>query len=252
MRKVLFTLLLILILVLSGITITKGLNIAKYDIWGIKDIIAKDEEIDNLNLQLSNLVSTTYPSTLKKLESSAQTMEKTKSEYESKALLISEKESNMQTEKYEIEFLWTKIGNYAQDNDVEIKIDVIDSQISGRYDLNFTVSGKYSDITQFIYDIENDSKLGFKIEKFKMVPNESGVQATFSCTEIKIDIEISNQSVTEKLENEDEDKKTKTNTSSNTINSTKSTNTTNSTNITNTSTNSTNSTHTTNSLNTVN
>lgn len=246
MRKVLFTLLLILVLILSGITITKGLNIVKYDIWGIKDIIAKDEEIDDLNLKLSDLVSTTYPSTLKKLESSAQTMEKTKSEYESKALLISEKDSNMQTEKYEIEFLWTKIGNYAQDNDVEIKIDVTDSQISGRYDLNFTVSGKYSDITQFIYDIENDSKLGFKIEKFKMVPSENGVQATFSCTEIKIDIENSNQSVTDKIEKEDDESKksSSTNTSSNTS--------LNTTNSTNTSTNSTNSTHNLNSLNKIN
>ena len=133
----------------------------------------KDEEIDSSNAQLSDLVGTKYPSAVKTLESSAETMQKTKSEYENKALLLSDKDRHMQTEQYEIEFLWTKIGNHAKDNDVDIKIEVTASQISGRYDLNFTVTGDYPDVTQFIYDIENDSKLGFKVEKFKMKPEEA-------------------------------------------------------------------------------
>lgn len=237
MRKVLFILILILVTVLTGIAISNGIEMKNIDIWGVKQIINKDEEIDSSNAQLSELVGTKYPSAVKTLESSAETMQKTKSEYENKALLLSDKDRHMQTEQYEIEFLWTKIGNHAKDNDVDIKIEVTASQISGRYDLNFTVTGDYPDVTQFIYDIENDSKLGFKVEKFKMISDTNGVKATFSCTEIKIDIEIT----------------TKTTTQSQTANdNSNTTNTTNTTNSTNTTGNTTNATTNNNVVNATN
>ena len=171
-------------------------------------------------------------------------MENAKSEYESKALLLGNSSYYLQTEEYEIEFLWTRIGNYANDNDVKIKIDVTNSSISGRYDLNFTVTGKYPDVTQFIYDIENDSKLGFKIEDFNMVSSESGVQGKFACKEIKIDLKtVDTSSDTDEAEN------TTTDTSSNTTatNTTETTNTTNTTETTaNTSSNTTSANTTTN------
>lgn len=230
MRKLLFILILILVTVITGIVIYKGAEIRNIDIWGVKQIISKDDEINSSNEQLSDLVSTKYPSAVKTLESSAETMQKTKSEYENKALLLSDSEKSMQTEQYEIEFLWTRIGNYAKDNDVDIKIEVTASQISGRYDLNFTVTGDYPDVTQFIYDIENDSKLGFKIEKFKMISDASGVKATFSCTEIKIDIEITTKTTTQSPTSDD-------NSNTNTTNSTNTTNTTENTNTTNATTN---------------
>ena len=58
------------------------------------------------------------------------------------------------------------------------------------YNIGFTVTGKYSNITQFIYDIENDSKLGFKIEDFNMTPAESALnlQGKFSCKDVRIEI----------------------------------------------------------------
>ena len=114
-------------------------------------------------------------------------MQDTKEQYEEKAKLLGNSKYYMQTEEYKIEFLWTKLGNYAHDENVEIKIDVSNSNISGRY----------TDVTQFIYDVENDSKLGFKIENFDMksstvstLKNNSiyGVIGKFSCKDIRIDI----------------------------------------------------------------
>lgn len=189
MRKILISLIMIILLICTCVVISKGATIGNVDIWGIKTISEENDTIDEKNSELSTLVSVTYQSALASVEDSATKMENAKEEYEDKYLLLGNGDSYLQTEEYEIEFLWTKIGNYANDNDVEIKIDVTNSQISGRYDLNFTVVGKYPDVTQFIYDIENDSRLGFKIEDFKMVASESGVQGTFSCTEIKIDLE---------------------------------------------------------------
>ena len=53
--------------------------------------------------------------------------------------------------------------------------------------MDFTVIGAYAQIEEFITHIEDDSKLGYKIENFKMVPSdEEKVQATFICRNIKI------------------------------------------------------------------
>lgn len=197
MRKILFSIILVLMIIFTGYTVVKGVQIKNINIWGIEQIQLEDETINSSNTELSDLVSSKYTSSLKNLDSSAEKMQKTKSEYESKALLLSDEDRHMQTEQYEIEFLWTRIGNFAKDNDVDIKIEVTASQISGRYDLNFTIIGNYPDVTQFIYDIENDSKLGFKIEKFNMIADEKGVKATFSCTEIKINIDITNKTTTQ-------------------------------------------------------
>ena len=194
MRKILFIILIILLLICTGFIIINGFKLGNFQIWGIKAIKTQNEIIDNKNKELSNLVSITYPASLKELESSSETLASTKQEYENKAVLISNSSYYMQTEKYEIEFLWTKLGNYAQDNNVQIKIDVVNSNTSRLYDLNFTIVGEYVDITDFIYDIENDSKLGFKIEDFHMSANGDGVQGTFACKEIGINIEAIDES----------------------------------------------------------
>ena len=207
MRKILFIILIILLLVGAGLTIANGLEIGDFQIWGVKSIIAQNENIDNKNQQLSNLVSITYPNSLDELNTSSETLTSTKQEYENKAILVSNSKYYMQTEKYEIEFLWTKLGNYAQDNNVQIKIDVVNSSsTSGLYDLNFTIAGEYVDVTDFIYDVENDSKLGFKIEDFHMSAVKDGVQGSFACKEISINIERIDQNATSKdssTENED-------------------------------------------------
>lgn len=204
MRKILLTIIIILLLSFTGIVIYKGTEIGSFNVWGITQIISENETIDQKNEQLSTLVSVTYPGTLSKLNESAETLEETKSEYENQAVLLADSKYYRQTENYKIEFLWTRIGNYAKDNEVEIKIDVTNSQTNGLYDLNFTVLGHYADVTQFIYDIENDSRLGFKIEDFSMTAgvsatvttdegqktteNYNTVQGKFACKEIRIDL----------------------------------------------------------------
>ena len=100
----------------------------------------------------------------------------------------------------------------------------------GTYDLDFTATGSYICITDFVSAIENDSTLGFKIEEFKLVPSGSDLQATFTCKDISINKEELNTSTVMTTQN--------TNTTNNT------TNTTNSTNSTNNTANNTNTTNT--------
>lgn len=256
MRKILFILALIILLIFTGVVIYKGTNFGRFKVWGITQIIEKNEEIDSENAQLSNLVSVTYPSTLTKLSNSSEKLQQTKKEYEEQSVMLSDSNYYMQTEKYKLDFLWTRIGNHAKDNKVEIKIDVTNGTANGIYNLNFTVVGKYANTTSFIYAIEGDSRLGFKIENFSMkqstkgtgvlnsdgqtVYNYNNVECTFVCKEIKIDIKS--------LDGQD-GKKDETNTT-NTTNAENTTNTVG--NTTNTTNNNTNTTNTQNAGNTTN
>ena len=122
-----------------------------------------------------------------------------------------------QIEKYTLETLWVLLGNHADAEGVDVKIDIVKGNTSDVYNLNITATGTYVGITEFISDIENDSKLGFKIEAFKMVPNGSKLQATFTCNSITIlDISQTTQQTQTKNTNSEN--------TSNTANSTNNTN----------------------------
>ena len=107
----------------------------------------------------------------------------------------------------------------------------------GTYNLNFTATGLYAGISEFITDIEDDSSLGFKIEEFAMQPgiSEDFLVATFACKNITIEgIDKNNINNINEQENANT-----TNSNSTTIN--RNSNTTNTTNTTsNTATNETN------------
>ena len=63
----------------------------------------------------------------------------------------------------------------------------------GYKNLNFTVSGEYFAINQFIRDIENDSNLDFTIDSFGMTAS----QATFVIKNVKIQQEASDKITTQ-------------------------------------------------------
>lgn len=242
MRKIIFSIIIVILLVAGGFLIAKGVNIGNITVWGVKSIKEKNATIDQKNQQLSTLATADYESALSGLNTSKTSLETTKKSYEDKAILAKDN-SYLQTEKYEIEFLWTKVGNYAKDRKVELKFDVANSSTKGLYDLKFTIAGKYTKVADYIYDIENDSKLGFKIEDFHMVSAGEGVQATFTCKEVNINIESAESNSSSSTENDgttNENNTTSNNTTNNTTGSnTNATNTTNTTTGTNTVSNST-------------
>lgn len=193
MRKILIIIVDILVLVGVCKIAISGIEIGNLEILGFKGIQDFDESIENKRGLLASLVSGKYQNAESTLNQTAKTLENTRDEYESATLLTASTGNSYitQSEKYEIEFLWTKLGNYAKDENIEIKINVTENTEYAAYDLNFTATGSYVGVTDFIYDIENDSKLGFKIENFAMVSDAAGVQATFKCTGININIDKS-------------------------------------------------------------
>lgn len=243
MRKIIISLLLFALLAFTIVMIVQGITFQKMELYGIKQIKQKDEEINQKNEKLTNLVTKDYPAEMALLKTSSQTLKNTKEEYLEKMNLLRDGKHDMQTETYQEEFLWVKFGNYALDRDVEIKIDVTNGQLSGRYNLNFEVAGKYIDVTEYISDIESDSSLGFKIDDFSMTAGATvtttvideegnevektiseGVIGKFSCKDIKINLSTISSTPNTQITNSTNTEST-TNTSNNTSNIEENTNT---------------------------
>lgn len=231
MKKLLISILIILLIVLSVFIGLNGLKIGGIEILGIKGIQEKNAQLDKKVQQATKLASTDYKKAVAEVQENAKKLTEEKNNYEEMALLNANNEgqTTTQIQKYEIETLWVKLGNYATSEGATLKIDLMTGTagITDTYNLKFTVNGSYISITDFISDIENDTTLGFKIEEFKMIPSgdTNNLQATFVCKDIAI-IDVSTAVVEIPTTNN-------TTNTTNTTNSTGGTNTTNTTGNTN-------------------
>ena len=193
MKKLLISLIIILSLVLTGTTIAKGLQIGKINVLGISEINEENEKLDDKVKEATKSASTDYQKNLDDLNAAIKKLESEKSNYEDLVNVStdSEVESANQNYNYMIDFLLIRVENHAKSVGVTMKMDVTRSSSGAEnvYNLNFTATGSYVGIEEFITGIEDDSKLGFKIENFSMKSSsENGgeVQATFVCKDITI------------------------------------------------------------------
>jgi len=236
MRKILLSVCAVLMLIVTIMIIINGAQII--NIYGYKGIGQKNNELESKILEFSDLINKTYNTTLSNLKNATNSLLKSKTEYENQAALsnLNSHSYAANLESYDIDYLWTKLGNYAKDESVVIKIEVTSSSASSNlYNLNFTATGTYRGITDFIYRIENDSNLGFKIDNFSMkayTDNGAETLATFVCQDIPIDlVNIETDAKENKSDNTENTTNTNANSTTNqTSNSSKQTNTTNTTN----------------------
>lgn len=246
MKKLLILILITLLLILTMFIGIKGVTIGKIEILGIQGIQAKNSELDSKIQDAAKLVEKTYAQTISEVNSNAKKLKEEKQNYQDMTAISSDGETQAvnQIEKYEIETLWVKLGNHATSEGVVMKMDVTSgsSGAQGSYNLNFTVTGGYVQIEDFISSIENDSTLGFKIEEFKMAPSGNDLQATFVCKDIPIKQVSSTTTVTQNTTT-DGNNTANTNTAGN---NTTDNNTANAVNNTNTTNNTTNNTTTSN------
>lgn len=200
MKKILIAVLIVLLSLLAYQTVARGILIGSMQIFSINSIKDANSNLDNKISEASKLTSVTYPERISNLNSSAKDLLKKKSNYDELVELSyqSDLAITQTREVYEIELLWLKIGTYATKQGVKVKLDVVQSvnQVANTKDLKFTVTGNYIPITDFIYNIENDSKLNFKIESFSMVMAEDNknLQATFTVKEVSLNQNTTNAS----------------------------------------------------------
>lgn len=114
--------------------------------------------------------------------------ENTKTEYQDLVETLglnedSQTEDVFETTKkaYRIDFLFTTIGNYARaenssESDLDLDLVFVESKNAQApdgagyifADLEFDVKGSYMKIANFIYDLEDDDRLGYEIRDFQM------------------------------------------------------------------------------------
>lgn len=202
MKKLLISIIIILVLVLVGFTIVEGLKIGNFKILGIAEIKKQNEDIDNKIKEATKMASTDYPKALDNLNKTVKEFQKTKTDYEDMVSVStnSEIQAANQYGVYEIGMLWIELGNHAKSEGIIMDVSAKDltlmdtgttSDVDKKYNCNlyFTATGTYAGIAGFIEDIEDDSKLGFRIEDFKIIASAEGnnvLQATFTCKDIII------------------------------------------------------------------
>lgn len=196
MRKILIIVLIVLLLITGYLMIFQGLNIMGAQILSVFQIKDRSNAIDAELEKVSALTSVDRPKAMTDLTDSAKQFVIAKEEYNDKILYSTQEEIEQASQgvQYEMEYLWTKIGNHATKNGIVLKMTVKQSSsgVANQYDLNFSATGAYVSISEFIAALENDSSLNFKIENTKVQPfegNTQNLQAQFDVKEISIRID---------------------------------------------------------------
>lgn len=215
MKKVLILIIIILLIVLCYNTIKDGYNIGELSILSIGQIQEKNNDLDNKISEIDDLRESQYPAKLSEISSEAKKLLSNKKTYEELVAYSSEQDvlNASQTEMYDIEVLWTRIGNHATSNGVIPKMEIVSSSNNtpNANDLKFTATGNYIAITDFVRDIEEDAKLGFTIEEFELVPvtegDGSNLQATFRVRDVFLNSETITTTSTNNYSNDNTDRK---------------------------------------------
>ena len=173
MRKFLISILIILLMILACFLVLNDIPIGNWKNKNIDDIKQLNANLDEQIEIAKELKNQQYPTSIENLQTSIDALKTTKERYQSKVSYITDNVELgvVEIKEYKIERLWVTLGNYAKENGVDIQMDLLDTTTQDVYDLNITLIGGYIGITDFIYDIEKDDTLGFKILNFKILPN---------------------------------------------------------------------------------
>lgn len=171
------------------------------------------DEYNSLKITDTKLSNTKnrYNASLKGLDTAKAEFEKQKEQYEAITDETVEiiKEATVD-EKYNIEYMWIKLGNYATTNnlaltlvepggkvqteqtetdtqvtsgDTEEKTDTpnVQNPVSSSNEMTIKVVGNYINVSQFIFELENDKELRFKLDKIRMeYAGNNQITATFA------------------------------------------------------------------------
>lgn len=189
MRKILLIVVIILLLVFGYMSVIKGITIGNMQISSIKQIDENSKMLETKIEELNSLIDIVYPKKMGELKEVSNKMQETKQKYLDETNFTSDEElqTALQIESYDIERLYVKLGVHAKKEGVKIKFTLTSASIGDIKDLGFTVEGTYVAITNFLYAIEDDEELKFRIYNFKLLPYENNVlQATFTVKNVRI------------------------------------------------------------------
>lgn len=189
MRKLLISILLILLIVMTVLCVKNGINIGPLHVLGITQIQDANGELTRKIAEAKN-TNDNYANKLTEIKDIITDLGTARQEYLQTINVSTESEIQeaTQTKNYTIEYLWSQVGNHATKEGVKIKFDVVSGVDENISNLEFTVSGNYLAITNFITELENDSTLQFTIDEFSMTQNQ--------CTFVVRDVFIKKETTT--------------------------------------------------------
>lgn len=216
MRKILLIIIIVLLVTLGYITLVNGLNLGFIKISSVKQIQEGSQELKAKIEEANMAIDVQYPNKVKDLKDASKSMKESRDEYLRYTNLSSDEDIlAARTEKsYAIEFLWAKIGTHARKEGINLKLEIAQSSTGANdvNDLKFTAEGSYIAITNFIYAIENDSELDFRIKDFKLLPHKSEIlQGTFTVPNVGIQGNTSTEKITEQKQENQNDNENKEN-----------------------------------------
>lgn len=246
MRKIILICVSICTVIVTVVLTTVGLK-GPFKIYTYKNVEDKSAQVTQKLNELALLKNGDFRTVETSLKQSVSDYKTSYQKYDQISGTKTEEEKNkaLAAQDYDLEFLWIKLGNHANETKCDLTLEVAKNENatedtnSTLCDLKFNVVGSYSGIINFIEKIGQDSELGFIPENLKMyseyrtvkVLNENNEVETSNklmlITEFyKSNIPVSNNTL---LKIENQEMNTSTDTNSNTVKTT-SDNTSNKTN----------------------
>lgn len=199
MRKLLILIVLVLITWFSYTAIAQGVTLGQIDVENFIYVQDQSKELDTRIGEIIEKTTVQYDEKKSTLNNAVKEYKAAKEEFQD----LEEAQKQMAIESvdlFDIDFLWTIVGNYATEEKTLLQFDILESSIkrteSTSYimcDLKFEVSGAYPDVTKFIYDLEDDDRLKFEISDFKMKKHEVEIPNSKNMTKEQIDAEKAKQ-----------------------------------------------------------
>lgn len=189
-----------------------------------QSLISQYESIKDMNSKLATS-KTNYETSIKSVDIAKSEYTKQKEKYEAITdEAISIIKDATADEQYNIDYIWVQIGNYAKANNLVLSLiepggtsqtttdtsatsttttttqvtsesKPADNQTastntsqtkSPSNELSIKVVGNYNDVSGFIFELENDTELRFKLDKIKMeYAGNNQITATFAVKNIK-------------------------------------------------------------------
>lgn len=187
MRKILISILTILLFIVAYLVIFKGLVLGEFKILSASQIVDENDKLTQEIYATEVEINSNYPKKTEELNNSISNLLRAENEYLDLASVSTEAElmKASTVETYTVEFLWTVLGRHATSKGVNLNYTPKNDNT-----IEFTVMGDYIPVLEFITEIENDSRLGFTIENFKLVQSvDNTLSATFKTSNVTVKTE---------------------------------------------------------------
>jgi len=176
------TLVLILLIVGTVFVALKTVNFGDVSILSISDMQKQKQE---LQLEEANLViiKSQFDVARNSLESAQSAYKASRDRYNNitEQDIETIKEATKE-DHYYVEWLWIVLGDYAKDNKLTLKVfdPRTGEEKSAEGTVQINVVGRYQDIANFVFEVENDDELRFKLDNMLMTySTDNKVSATF-------------------------------------------------------------------------